>query len=202
MLNLNKEPSLAAPYVKPLSDFLLVRLKGEFKSGMPLVVPGAGLSDFGSWTSSDAGIRAPFRGSVADLSHAPHFFSQAVKPISRALAAACAELTEAFTDLNCAALYQTLRRTELGPLSGEELAPVRAIPAIRPENGLLEWREDEISIPRFRSRINRASFFNNAGHGAGTSRSTGGVGGSQVRQADLDSAPNRRRTPGSSGSLG
>ncbi len=88
--------------------------------------------DVARWTYDARGIVAPFDCSVLDLISSPSFFSQTLKPMAATLSTTLQRLTEAFVQIDCAGTYATLRRCELGPLSLEELAFVRAVPQMRP----------------------------------------------------------------------
>jgi hypothetical protein len=103
---------------------------------------------------------APIQGSVLELSRTPRFFSCILKPIAVALESVCRKLTEAFTSMNCGEVYETLRKTEQGPLSPDDLERVRAVPTIRPIAEIVDtfrregWPEELLDglLPLVRAR--------------------------------------------------
>jgi hypothetical protein len=90
------------------------------------------LLDIERWTYDARGIVAPFDCSVLELISSPSFFHLTLKPMAASLSASLQRLTEAFVRMDCDRMTETLRRCELGPLSPEEMAGIRAVPEMRP----------------------------------------------------------------------
>ncbi len=120
---------IANGYGVEFGKLLANAIRREFAGRQPAP---SHLLDFARWTYDARGIVAPFDCSVLDLISSPCFFSRILKPLAATVSDSLQRLTEACVRMDCAKTFATLRRCELGPLSPEELASVRAVPEMRP----------------------------------------------------------------------
>jgi hypothetical protein len=91
-----------------------------------------GLLDDGRWRYDELGLCAPFDQPVSHLIAQPGFFRDILKPIATATGRLFCDLSEAFTDMDCAASTRVLKRCEQRPLTPGELAFLQQTPAVRP----------------------------------------------------------------------
>jgi hypothetical protein len=119
-------------YVEPLARVMGQRIESYFRSSRTALPSLANVLDFDRWSYTSLGLVIPFDCGVVEFVRSPKVFSRIVKPMAVALADFFSKLTEAFTQMNCAEFYETLRKTERGPLSAEDLERIRATPRMKP----------------------------------------------------------------------
>ncbi|MBM3744565.1 MAG: hypothetical protein FJW34_02065 [Acidobacteria bacterium] len=157
-------PVTATGYVAPLARLFLREIRERFQGVLPNLPCGARLQGFETWSCGSSGLVAPIQGSVLELVRAPRFFSSILKPLAVALENTCRGLTEALVSMNCREFYATLRKTEQGPLSPEDLDRIRALPAMRPINEIRDtfrregWPQELLDslLPLVRARCRPA----------------------------------------------
>jgi len=107
------------------------------------------LADPGVWSSDARGAMAALPCPPLAVLADPLLFSRVIQPVSRAAIRLLDSLTESFTDMNCRAMRQVLKKTERGPLSSADLAALRAVPRVRGEDQIaaeLTARELPLSL--------------------------------------------------------
>jgi hypothetical protein len=88
-----------------------------------------------TWSCDARGAYATLKRSLLSLlKDDPRIFSRVIQPIARAASDLLIRLTEIFTDMNCSRLREILKGIEAGPLSATEIAALRAVPNVRPED--------------------------------------------------------------------
>jgi hypothetical protein len=120
-------------YGVPLGGLLAAAIGKALGSAGPALI--TELANPSTWSFDARGACATLKRPLLSLgTDYPRLFSRVIQPIARATTDVLNSLTETFTDMNCSQLRSILKKVEYGLLSTQDLATLRAVPKVRPED--------------------------------------------------------------------